>query len=300
MPRLTVLMPVRNGERTVGRAVRSTLADLPRDSELLVFDDASTDDTAGTLAMVRDDRLRVIHSAQPTGVAGGLNTLLAHSDSEFVGRMDADDICLRGRFVREARAMASMDVAFTTVVEFTDGTRIFRPNPPRRLGPAAFPLHLLLTNPVAHPTMFARRVAISDVDGYREVPAEDYDLWIRLAVSGAKLGRLALPGIAYRAHAGQVTLSQGWRLASWRNRLVAEAFEQLSERLLGRPLSRLTTMAVDETLDGQRFEESLTEFARAITLAATVLSARDRRRLLMLLGTRLGAVRDIREHNEVS
>ena len=294
MPRLSVLMPVRNAERTIARAVRSTLADLPRDSELLVFDDASSDRTAQVLAEVHDDRLRIIHSAVPTGVALGLNRLLGESDSEFVGRMDADDICLRGRFAREVRAAASTDVVFTTVVEFTEGTRTLRPNAPRRLGSVAFPYHLLLTNPVAHPTMFARRAAIAVVEGYREVPAEDYDLWMRLALTGATLSRLAIPGLVYRAHAGQVTLSEGWRLASWRDPLVAAAFAQLSEQLLGRPFARLTTMAVDDGLDDGQFEASLKDFAAAVAAAATRLGAGDRARLLALLEARLRAVRAIR------
>lgn len=259
---------------------------------MLVFDDASSDGTSAVLSAVDDSRLRVIRSDEPFGVARGLNRLLVESDSEFIGRMDADDACIRGRFRRQATAMRSMDVAFTTVVEWRDG-RSIRPNPPLRLNPVEFPYHLLLTNPVAHPTMFARRASLAAVDGYREVPAEDYDLWIRLASSGAKLGRLAIPGLLYRLHGGQVTASAEWRLNSWRNPLVAAAFGSLSEQLLGKPFPRLTALAVDRELSTEQFDSTLADFSRSISAATATWKSGERRRLLSVLSRRVIAVRGI-------
>ncbi|GAB3616262.1 hypothetical protein GCM10027416_08190 [Okibacterium endophyticum] len=293
MPRLSVLVPVRNGAGTVRRAIDSALRVMPRDSELLVFDDASDDGTPAVLGRIDDRRLRVIRSEQPLGVAGGLNRLLEHSDSEFVGRMDADDVCVPARFRRQLSAVRTMDVVFTTVVEWTPGSRL-KPNAPIALAPDVFPYHLLLTNPVAHPTMLARRHAIEAVGGYRAVPAEDYDLWIRLALTGAKLGRLAAPGLIYRVHGGQVTSSESWRLSSWRNPLVAEAFGDLSGRLLGRRFPRLTTLAVDDSITRAEFDVALTRFAGAVTEASAALRTIDRRRLLKTLMERVGAVRAIR------
>src|SRR5690606_12676863 len=104
-----------------------------------------------------------------------------------------------------------------------------RPVPrPSRIAPEDFGLHLLLTNPVAHPTLMARRSALERVGGYREVPTEDYDLWLRLAAGGARLERQALPGLAYRMHPGQITASATWRRASWTDPTISAAFAELS------------------------------------------------------------------------
>src|SRR5690606_28928335 len=141
------LMPAYNAASTITAAVRSTLRDLPQDAELVVLDDGSDDGTADAAQAAGDSRVRVI-SRQNAGVAASLNELLAATDSELIARMDADDLVLRGRFRRQMRSVAQgADVVFTTVLTWGDG----RPALPRMnpISAEAFPLHLLLTNPVA-------------------------------------------------------------------------------------------------------------------------------------------------------
>lgn len=274
MPRLSVLMPAYNAERTVASAIRSTLQDLPRDAELVVLDDGSTDGTADAAMRAGDSRVRVI-SRPNAGVAASLNELLDTTDSEFVARMDADDLVLPGRFRRQLRAVSGRagsgaaggaDAVFTTVVEWGSG----RPRLPRPSGiaPDDFPLHLLLTNPVAHSTLLARRSAVAAVGGYRLLPTEDYDLWLRMAADGSRLRRLGAPGLAYRVHAGQVTASAEWRRSSWENREIAEAFARLAEQRLGGPATRITALSIDERLSAteklERFEEFAGRFERAL------------------------------------
>jgi glycosyltransferase involved in cell wall biosynthesis len=292
MPRLSVLLPVRNGATTIESAVRSTLRALPRDADLHVLDDASDDGTPAVLGRIGDARLVVHRSDTGLGVARGLGRLLEVSDSELVGRMDADDLCLPTRFRRSLRALRRADFVFTTVIEWTPGGRV-SPPAPVGVGTGAFPYQLLLTNPVAHSTMVARRAAIDAVGGYREVPAEDYDLWLRAAGAGSRLRRLGIPGLAYRLHPGQVTSAAGWRLASWRNPLVAEAFGDLSEKLVGRRFPRLNALAVDAPSD-EEFAATVTAFATAFRTAVAPRPTGERRRLTRLLDARVAAVRRLR------
>ncbi len=102
MPRWSVVMPVRDGEAFVGRAVSSVLATLPADAEFRVMDDASSDRTPEILAAAaaRDTRVVLHRHDRSAGVAASLNELIESGDSAFVGRMDADDVCLRGRWQR--------------------------------------------------------------------------------------------------------------------------------------------------------------------------------------------------------
>ncbi|MGV8886129.1 MAG: glycosyltransferase family 2 protein [Microbacteriaceae bacterium] len=298
MPRLSVIIPARNAQATIGDAVRSTLRSLdglrgdvpPRDSEVVVFDDRSTDATAAALAAIDDPRLRVIRSTSVTGVVAGLGALLENTDSEFVARMDADDRVLAPRFRRQLAALddARTDVVFSTVANWING-RSVRPVAPIGIDPSVFALHLLLTNPVSHPTMLARRSALNAVGGYRDVPAEDYDLWLRLAAEGFGMRRLALPALLYRVHAGQVTASQQWRHDSWLAPLVGEAFGQLSLRTLGRPFTRLTTLGF--TAEGRDVGPDLAVFSRAFTRVTHDLPAVDRWRLERKLRSRIAATR---------
>ncbi|WOF22639.1 glycosyltransferase [Microbacterium betulae] len=287
MPRLAVLMPAFDAARTIERAVRSTLADLPADAELVVADDGSTDDTLAVLDRIADRRLRVV-TGPNRGVARTLNRLRGITDSSFVARMDADDVVLPGRFARQLRALGDADAVFTAVVTARDGAprpSAPRPSWPRGIAPAAFPFHLLLTNPVAHSTLAARRSALDAAGDYRTVPSEDYDLWLRLAARGARMRRLALPGVLYRVHDGQVTAASGWRLASWHDEKTQNAFAVLSAQLLGEPRQRISSLAAAPLSRAARLAR-LAEFERLFRAAVAPLGLADRRVLLRRLRQR--------------
>lgn len=234
-PALSVLMPVRDGERTVRAALRSTLRALRERDQVLVLDDASRDSTWRVLQSVAasDARVRLLREPVNRGVAASLNLLLAAAGTELVARMDADDLVLPWRFELQRRAVGrSCDVVFSTVVHRQEGRRTFVPQVPSRIGPAAVPASLLLGNALAHPTMLARRQVLVDVGGYRPVPSEDYDLWIRLALAGRTMRRLAVPGIVYRRSDRQVTASARWKAEAVDNRLTADVHAQLLRREL--------------------------------------------------------------------
>ncbi|GAB3701065.1 glycosyltransferase family 2 protein [Corynebacterium nasicanis] len=248
MPHLTVLLPARNAAATIATAVSSTLRALPADAVLHVLDDGSTDATAeralaaGTRKGVVDPRLRVDSRPGAGGLAHALNGMLAETDSAVVARMDADDITLPWRFATSLPALRrGTDVVFTQIMRSTGRTLV--PGAPLGIGPQAFPLHLLLTNPVSHPTMVGRREALERVGNYRAVPAEDYDLWLRLAAAGVGLRRLPLSALIYRHHPQQITADPEWARRSWHDPLQAEAFADLSEQLTGARLPRLVTLA---------------------------------------------------------
>lgn len=295
MPRLTVLLPVHNAAATIGRAVGSTLRALPRDSELAIIDDASGDGTAEVLSSFDDRRVRVIRSATPLGISGGLGRLLADTDSEFVARMDADDVNFPWRFRYQLRATSgSVPVTFTSIVEWQSPGMRVSPHPPLGIRPRAFPIHLILNNPVCHPTLLARRSVIEAVGGYRNVPAEDYDLWIRLQLAGTPMRRLPLACLAYRLHGQQVTASEEWRLSSWTNPLVAECYSELTAAHLSRAYPRLTLLCVDPAVTDDEFEAVLGEFSADVTDVAAGFSPLERQFIMRVLRRKFESVRRMR------
>ena len=270
MPRISVIVPAYNAAGTIGLALRSTLRALPGDAEVVVIDDGSTDRTGEVAESRADHRVRVV-SRPNRGVAATLTELLEITDGELVARMDADDLVLPGRFRRQLSAIeAGADAVFTTVMTWGSGL----PALPRPSAIRAedFGMHLLLTNPVAHSTLLARRETIVDAGGYRDLPTEDYDLWLRMAARGARITRLALPGLGYRVHPGQVTASADWRLASWSNAELAEAYSALAEKLIGAPARRITSLSIDDHLER---DEKLAEFDRFAARFEAALEGRS-------------------------
>ena len=98
MPRVAVLLPVRDAAATAWPAAVSILRGSYRDLALIAVDDGSTDATAAALDRLagRDRRVRVLRG-RGEGIALALDRALAASDSELVARMDGDDVSWPGR-----------------------------------------------------------------------------------------------------------------------------------------------------------------------------------------------------------
>jgi glycosyltransferase involved in cell wall biosynthesis len=102
MPRVSVLLPVRNGARWLNKAVESVLAQTLSDLELLAVDDGSTDATPEILAgfAARDSRVRLLRQ-RGVGLVAALNAGLAMARAPITARLDADDIALPHRLERQ-------------------------------------------------------------------------------------------------------------------------------------------------------------------------------------------------------
>ena len=92
MAKVTVLMPTYNVAPYVEEAIGSVLAQTYRDFELLVVDDASTDDTLAVVRGINDPHIRIAAFNKNVGLAENLNRGLALITTEYVARMDGDDI----------------------------------------------------------------------------------------------------------------------------------------------------------------------------------------------------------------
>jgi len=184
-PRLSVVMPVRNGLPFLDESVRSILRQTFDDFELVVLDDASTDGTLGALRewARRDSRFRVYHSARRLGLSGSSNFVVERARAPVVARMDADDVAHPERLARQFEAMRGLpDVVLVgTLSEGIDaaGRRVRPRDRWRLLRSSAFP-------PFPHGSAMFRRAAFDAVGGYREECAnwEDQDLFLRLTRRG--------------------------------------------------------------------------------------------------------------------
>lgn len=92
MPRVTVLMPTYNVAPWVEESIQSVLKQTYRDFELLVVDDASTDDTLDRVRAIDDPRIRIASFPNNVGLSENLNRGLDIINTELVARMDGDDI----------------------------------------------------------------------------------------------------------------------------------------------------------------------------------------------------------------
>ena len=103
MPQTSVIIPTHNRPDLLPRAVESAQL-AGHDLEVVVVDDASTDETASVCQSLKDIKyVRVDHNQ---GVAGARNVGLLHSEGEFVTFLDDDDRRLPGSIDLQARVLA--------------------------------------------------------------------------------------------------------------------------------------------------------------------------------------------------
>lgn len=90
-PLVSVVVPTRNRAALLARAVRSVLAQTFDDFELIVVNDASTDNTSDVLATFADPRLRVLERGKNSGAAAARNAGLREARGRYLAFCDDDD-----------------------------------------------------------------------------------------------------------------------------------------------------------------------------------------------------------------
>ena len=237
VPLVTVLLATHDGARYLGAAVDSVLNQTARDLELLVVDDASTDETPDLLAAIADPRLRVLRNDVQRGLAASLNRGLDEAQGRFVARLDADDVALPTRLERQLERIEATGVAaLGTAIRDIDAD-----GKPGRLhqmpvGRRAVRWHALFSSPFFHPTVLVDRELLErhglryDVS-FRE--SEDYDLWTRLLATGAEGGNVPEPLVLKRVHRDQASLRRGQLQRSFQRRVALREIARISRAVDG-------------------------------------------------------------------
>ena len=199
---VSVLMSVYNGAPTLEKAAASVLAQTYRNLELILCDDASTDDTWRIMQRIaaQDARVTVFQNKTNRGLGASLNGCLSRAGGEYIARQDADDISDPDRIERTTDFLLSSGAPYAACgVRVFDDTGVWS----TRQYPQKITKHIIAQkNPFFHPTMVFRRAVLEDVGGYSETPetrrTEDYDLVMRLAAEGV-IGE-NLPEILYSVY----------------------------------------------------------------------------------------------------
>lgn len=89
--KVSIMMPVFNGEKYVESAIQSILDQTYQNWELIVVNDGSTDQTPTILEKFQDNRIKIIHQKNQ-GEAVARNTALKSMDGEFLSFLDSDDL----------------------------------------------------------------------------------------------------------------------------------------------------------------------------------------------------------------
>jgi glycosyltransferase involved in cell wall biosynthesis len=100
-PLVSVVMPVHNAGSFLMPAISSILNQTYKNLELIVVDDASTDDSARIIKSFKDKRIHLLRNKRNLGVTKSANLAIAKARGKFIARMDGDDISYPGRIEKQ-------------------------------------------------------------------------------------------------------------------------------------------------------------------------------------------------------
>lgn len=213
-PKISVVMPVLNGEKYLAEAIESILNQTFQDFEFIIVDDGSTDRTPEILQSYaqKDPRIQILTNPINRGIGYSRNRGIALSRGEYIANMDADDWCLPERFEKQVNFMDSHpDVAVlgtACVIVANDGKsqrKLVHPSQPGLIR-----WHLLYGVPVIQPSTIIRKKVFENPDLLYDEgvpPAEDYALWVKLAPN-YKFSNLRDILYRYRWHESNISVTK--------------------------------------------------------------------------------------------
>jgi glycosyltransferase involved in cell wall biosynthesis len=189
-PEISVVLTTFNRAALLPRAIESVLAQTGADFELIVIDDASSDETPAYLKSLRDPRIRIRIAEKNLGPSGARNLGIEMAAAPVVAFLDSDDVYLAGRLsVPLGIFAAEPDVVcvLSSARKFDRGVPREARIPALKLAASAFEWALLCDLvPVEATSITVRRGAGLAAGGFcpRLRLTEDREFLIRLAKHG--------------------------------------------------------------------------------------------------------------------
>ncbi len=240
-PTISVIMGIYNCAPTLVEALDSLLAQTYQNFKVIMCDDGSCDNTVDVAQDYVNrfpDKFILLRNERNMGLNFTLNLCLEYVDTDYVARMDGDDISLPSRFEKEIEFLdkhPEVAIVSTPMIYFDDegDFRIGR-------GGGRYPdkKDFVKGTPFCHAPCMVRSEAYRSVGGYTVDPkllrVEDYHLWFKMYAKGYR--GYILPEPLYKMRDDRNAVAR----RNWRNRINEFHVRRIGYRLLGLPiLSRL-------------------------------------------------------------
>lgn len=222
VPTVSVLIPVYNAEAYLAESIRSILNQTFSDFELILLDDASTDNSVEIIKSFTDKRIRFCQNEQNLGISGSRNRLMDLARGKYLAVMDNDDISLPQRLEKQVAFLEK----HSNISIVGTWCRLFSNAAPRSFlqkikkfivnfgwewhQPAAPDIKDALKGSVVmhSAAMLRREDLLKHNIRYNQnyTPAEDYDLWKQAFFAGLKLANIQEVLFLYHLHGSNFSI----------------------------------------------------------------------------------------------
>ena len=200
--------------------------------EVLLIVDGDAESTKEIVDGLSDDRFKILINTEGKGLPYSLNRGFKESKGEYIFRMDADDICLPERFVKQVKyldAHPDIDMVGTFAETFGAVNMIYKSYTDYK----DINAELLFKNPIVHPSVAFRKSTVEKYNlQYSTGESEDYRIWIDMAFGyHCKIEVIPEVLLRYRMHEGQSTVVKKSSIESMDEKISMEILTKLGIKL---------------------------------------------------------------------
>lgn len=205
---VSIIIACYNGELYIDECLESLVHLNYKNIEIIVCDDASTDNSYLLLQkwQIKDNRIRLLHNTKNLYSAAARNSCINISNGDYIMIQDIDDISLPNRIDLLLSSLIANDVDFisSSMATINDiGEIDYDHLLKHKARPTKF--DFLWNLPFNHPATLLKAEVIKKVNGYKVIKetrrAQDYDMFMRLYAKKAKGMNISEPLYLYRLDA---------------------------------------------------------------------------------------------------
>lgn len=207
-PLVSVIIPVHNAEKYIRDSILSILEQTYKNIELVIIDDASTDNSLNIINEINDDRIIVIKNETNLKQSMTRNKGLALAKGKYIANMDADDVCKKNRILKQVEFMernTDIDVCGAFLRAFGNGKNYIMRFPTDKHD---LMVRSIYATPFGHPTVMIRKSSIEKYNikyDKNYTYSQDFELWSRIAFNGAKFANIPEELFLYRVSNNQIS-----------------------------------------------------------------------------------------------
>ena len=196
MPKVSIVIPAYNHEKYVGEAIQSALDQTYQDFEIIITDDASTDNTAAEIKKIKDPRIKLTCFEKNQGGSVAANNGIQQSNGQYIAILNSDDVFLPDKLEKQVKFLDEHEnigavFGYAKIIDedgkdFTDKTHFYYDifKQPNRTRFEWLNYFFYKWNCLCHPSMLIRKECYGNTGLYdpRYAQLPDFDMWIKLCM----------------------------------------------------------------------------------------------------------------------
>lgn len=192
-PKISVIIPVYNGEKTIQETINSVLDQTFIDFELIIINDGSSDRTVEIIQEIiqeiinqnLDPRIK-LYNYPNKGLSASRNRGIQRSQGDYLSFLDADDLWTKDKLAAQYQALQNKPtaaVAYSGTRRINEYSEILYDIPLAKIRGNIYDYLLLRDIVGSGSNPLIQRQALLAIGGFDESlrAAEDWDMWIKLS-----------------------------------------------------------------------------------------------------------------------